>query len=371
MDRAINLVTKEVVSAFEVYKNGSYQNLAKGEWIAPKDSISNWEEIKEEDAHVHYVKESFIKYQSGKEGPRAPHFSIYPDSKAITEPETKEHKKLKNWLFKKLKENDLEIRYSKGIKPHKYDNRIKLLDLDINWNDYEIEVTTKGTKKLRADILLPFKRKDMFLGNGIIFEIQLSRQGEEQTYERTIERALHGYSVVWLFEKDFIIEEDNIELKENIVNVNSFSEQIHFAKKGFVGKLKIVVEQQCRFLDEKIKETNFEIEKLDKKKEEIYEEIIKRLNTREAILFRKIESLENNPFSGLIEEYLNKINEKEKQSISAINFWGNSKIEEVKQAQPKMIVCPKCKGEMIFKITPKQQKELYECLNCKHIIWTK
>lgn len=37
MDRAINKTTNKIVSAFEIYKNGSYQNLNKGEWIAPKE----------------------------------------------------------------------------------------------------------------------------------------------------------------------------------------------------------------------------------------------------------------------------------------------------------------------------------------------
>lgn len=371
MDRAINKSTQQIVSAFEVYKNGSYQNLTKGEWIAPKDSISNWEDITEEDTYIFYKPECDVHYKSGKIGTRAPHFSVYPDSKAITEPETEEHKKLKNWLFNRLKNNDLEIRYSKGIKPHKYDNRLKLSELQINWNDYEIEVTTKGSKKLRADILLPFKIKDMFLGNGVIFEIQLSQQNEEQTYERTIERALHGYSVVWLFEKDFVIEEDNIELKENVVNVNSFSEQIYFAKKEFVGKLKMVVEQQCRFLDEKIKETNFEIEKLNKKKEEAYEEILKRLNTREAILINKIEQVENNPFKGLLETYKQQLTDFYSSLVLELNNKAFEKLSLINNSKPRIISCPKCHGEMIFRETPKAHKELYEYLSCKNIIWIK
>jgi hypothetical protein len=61
MDRAINKSTEKLISAFEVYKNGSYQNLDRGEWIAPKDSIYNWEEIVEEDAQVHYVSEKMLQ----------------------------------------------------------------------------------------------------------------------------------------------------------------------------------------------------------------------------------------------------------------------------------------------------------------------
>lgn len=47
MDRAINKTTGEIVSAFEVYQNGSYQNLIKGEWIAPIDAIHSPLKLKE------------------------------------------------------------------------------------------------------------------------------------------------------------------------------------------------------------------------------------------------------------------------------------------------------------------------------------
>ena len=210
MDRAINKSTKELVSAFDIYKNGSYQNLDKGEWFAPKDSIYNWDDLENKEESVHYVKETIMKFKNGKESPKAPYFAIYPGSKAKTIEESPIHKLLKNWLFNRLKDDDLILVYSKGVKPHKYVNKIKLSELDINWNDYEIEVTTKGTRKLRADIMIPFNKKHLFLGEGIFFEIQISSQTDEQTYSRSINRALHGYSICWLFEKDFIIEEDNI-----------------------------------------------------------------------------------------------------------------------------------------------------------------
>jgi DNA-directed RNA polymerase subunit M/transcription elongation factor TFIIS len=35
------------------------------------------------------------------------------------------------------------------------------------------------------------------------------------------------------------------------------------------------------------------------------------------------------------------------------------------------INCKKCGGMMIFKVTAKQGKELYECQKCDHIIWIK
>lgn len=388
MDRAINKSTNKIISAFEIFKNGSYQNLTKGEWIAPKDSLYNWEEISEEDSFVHYVKEKeFINYNETHIW-CSPHFAVYPNSKAKTTEESETHKLLKNWLFNRLKQDDLEIRYSKGIKPHKYDNKLKLSELDINWNDYEIEVTTKATKKLRADILLPFYKKDIFLGKGIMFEIQLSSQNEFQIYDRTIERALHGYSIVWLFENDFSMKKEYIELKNNILKVNSFSEQMHFAKKEFIGKLKQEVEQQCRYLDEKISETNLTIEKLDRKKvgiienlellrEKIYHDIIDRLKTREAILINKIDILENNPYAGLIEGYKNRIdgmfnnlNNDIDRKISVMHYEFNEMLKKLNYPLT-LGLCPQCNHGYM---TKKKGKfgDFYGCSNylngCKHVV---
>lgn len=385
MDVAINKSTKKIISAFEIFKNGSYQELKKGEWISPNDSIANLEELEQKnitEVPVHYVKEkSFTNYNNTFVAV-APYFSFYPNSPAKSTAESPIHKKLKDWLFNRLKNDDLEIRYSKGTNPHKYDNKLKLSELNIDWNNYSIEVTTKSSKRLRADILIPFKSKHLFLGNGIIFEIQLSYQTQNQTYERTIERALHGYSVCWLFEKDFEINNEMIILKENIIKVNSFSEQMHFAKKGFVGKLKNVVEEQCRFLDEKIKETNNSIEILNNKEEELLEsltyKIQSKFNTfsreidfREKELFNKIELSKDNPFKGLINNYTDKISELFIDKGLEFETTWQSKMKELNY--PFCIgVCVKCGNGYMYKKTTKTGKEVYGCSNwpsCEHSIW--
>jgi len=390
MDRAINKNTKVIVSAFEIFKDGSYQNLDKGEWIAPRDSIYNWEELENKEEPVHYVKMGKVKYKSGKEGLRAPHFAIYPNSKAKTVEESPIHKLLKNWLFNRLKEDDLILVYSKGVKPHKYINKIKLSELDINWNDYEIEVTTKGTRKLRADIMLPFHKKHLFLGEGIFFEIQISNQTEEQTYSRSINRTLHGYSTCWLFEKDFNIEDDNIELVNKELKINSFSEQIHFAKKGFVSKLKQVVEEQCRFLDNKILETNQAVEMLENKEGELLNNLTykiqskfnsfnKEIDFREKELLKSIEKTEGNPFQGLIELYKSQLEKKKNEIINILND-NNEILKSNFEGWRKKLnypttfgICPKCgNGYMVKKSG--QYGVFYACSNwdrgngCKHII---
>lgn len=390
MDRAINKKTDKLISALEVYQNGSYQNLDRGEWISPKDSIYNWEDLEDKEEPVHYVKMGNVKYKSGKTGLRAPHFAIYSGSKAKTIEESPTHKALKNWLFNRLKDDDLILFYSKGVKPHKYTNKVKLSELDINWNDYEIEVTTKGTRRLRADIMLPFDKKHLFLGEGIFFEIQISSQTDEQTYSRSINRSLHGYSTCWLFEKDFIIEEDYIELVNTELKINSFSEQIHFAKKGFVGKLKQVVEEQCRFLDEKILETNQTIEVLENKEEELLDSLTykiqskfntfnKEIDFREKELLKNIEKSESNPFHGLMELYKSQLEKKKNEAITTINnneeILNRNFVAIMKKLNyPTTFgICPKCKEGYMVKRNG-QYGIFYACSNwnrgmgCKHII---
>ena len=136
MDRAINKTTNKIISAFEVFKNGSYQNLNKKEWMAPKDSVFNWDNINEEDMRVHYVSEKTYKNFRGTKVSAAPYFSLYPGSKASTIPESPKHKMLKEWLFNRLKLDDLEILFARGVKKHKYENKYKISELDINWNKH-------------------------------------------------------------------------------------------------------------------------------------------------------------------------------------------------------------------------------------------
>ena len=367
MDCAINKSTKKIVSSFQVHNNGSYQNLKKGEWIAPLDSIHNWDEIKESDSYVHYVQEKKYTNWRGTSIFCAPHFAIYPGSKAKTVSESKEHKALKNWLFNRLKNDDLEIVYSVAGKKHRYNNKIKLSELEVDWNKYEIEVHTRGYKSLRADILIQFKNKHPFLGQGIFIEVQLSSQGKQTTFDRSISRAIQGYSTMWLFEKDFIFNNDltEIELKENKVRVHSFSSELKYNGKRFVSKLKLTVEEQCRFIDEKVDDLLAIEKKLERKGEEIEDKIIQAIRLKENLLFDKIKDLEENPFRGLVNKYKEEIEEKGLQIIDEVEE-ANSKFN------PRIIPCTKCStGAMVFKITPNKGKELYECQTCKNVIWIK
>jgi len=415
MDRAINKTTRKLIDAFDVHKNGSYQELKKGEWIAPIDKITNWdyleknkeelikkEELFEVDGKssvpVHHKKSSNWIDSKGRKRFTSPCFAIYPNSPADTyNGESQEHLKLKTWLFERLTIDDLNLIYSKGTKPHKYKSFVKLSDLDINWSEYQIpEETIKAHKKIRADILLSFNNRDALFGNGIIFEIQLTNQKEEKIYERTIDRALMGYSVVWISREDF--EEDDTEglyLKSPEINIIPFATILFNDGKKFIETLKNDVEEQCRYLDNKKSELilyseaihqDYEkiILEIKNNGENIYQELLKRLSCREAILMNKIELLEGNPFNGLIENYKSNL----KESYDSLNNNYSTKIDDkliqFYKITNNMInklnypltfgICPRCnKGYMIKRIG--KYGSFYSCSNwkkdrtgCNHII---
>ena len=47
------------------------------------------------------------------------------------------------------------------------------------------------------------------------------------------------------------------------------------------------------------------------------------------------------------------------------------KMKNIDETYPRVIDCPKCGRNMVYKITPNKGKELYECQTCNHIIWVK
>lgn len=374
MDLAINKTTGKLISAFQIAQDSSYQNLDKNEWIAPTDKITNWDSLEKlgiKEIPIHYVKDS-IYNKNDKVIARAPCFSLYPNSPAETIAESEEHKKYKNWLFNRLKNDDLIFIYSKGTKPHKYKSFVKLSELDIDWSEYQIpEETIKAHKKIRADILLPFKTRDSLFGNGIIFEIQLSNQNEEQTKERTLHRSLMGYSVVWLWEEDFIEEEDYLELKDNEISIIPFQTFLYKETDHYLSNIKKTVEEQSRLIDLKIEElinkTNKEIgitlQEVLKKKEYASIEIdnkSKALHLKfddlERGLINKIEKLQDNPFTEIKESYLKQLQGKQEELKNYFILSNNALTEHYNKLKSKLNYpltfgdCKKCNlGYMLKK----------------------
>ena len=282
MEEAFNEETKDLVKAFHVYKNATYQQEKYNCWYTtPKYLIDNgliinYDEIKDKHPKIKvvYVKEKEYKNFKNTLCWCSPHFRILNKKKLgiHTKPESQEHKMAKNWLYSIIKEGgeDLNLYYSSIKKPFKAVNPIKISELDINTNAYGFheergdelkkERRIEGIKNNRVDVYLPFNKTHKLLGNGIVFEIQFTKQHDNTELNRTLDRITKGFSVVWIKKKDFKkISNENIKLKENRLLIHSFSALLYYNNKQFGKKLISHVQEQSRLLDIKLLE-------IDKKK---------------------------------------------------------------------------------------------------------
>lgn len=257
MDVAFNKKTGEFVNAFKVYDDGSYQNLDPKEWIAPTDEIYNWNELKKigiNEVPVTPRRHSIKKINGELKIIRSPCFAKKKDHPGKTKSggESKEHKMIKNFIYEKIINDDIEFVYSKMIGKNKKNNSIKLSELPIDkYNCQVLEQSIQSSFRTRADILIPFTNRHSLFGNGIIIEVQLSQQDEKKTIDRNILRGTQGYSVAWIFKKDIEEIESCIFLKNNRIKLNPF---IGILDNDFPKKIENLVEEQCRYLNNKINE---------------------------------------------------------------------------------------------------------------------
>lgn len=366
MDRAIHKETGNIITAFEIVLNSSYQNAYNEKWIAPSDSIQNWDELDKKgikEIAVHPVKSSNYTNWRGTEIFCSPCFAVYPNSPGKTVFESPIHKMLKNWLFNHLKNNDLKLVYTTVNKTNKHKNYIQLNDLKekIDWNNYDIEVHISSLKRLRADILLPFKNKDRLLGNGIDFEIQLKEQEEETRNDRSIKWALGGYSVVWLHKKDFYFNEDetDIELRNKEPEIYTYQQQLYFGGKDFVKNLKTEVINQSKLLDYKLDKITYEITNSITNAYKVKDEINKKMDGfSNSLIDIKlndiIKELEQKiDYDVVILEIKNKIENNFKAELKSYKLY-----KEIISNPP---LCPECK--IPFKIKNGKYGYFWTCVN--------
>ena len=281
---AINSRTKEKVNSLSIEENPSYQFIKEEKWFADPDEIESCpEKINLDTIEVRFREGSQdIINWNGTSYDVSPHFYLPNKTKLgiNTIQESKEHKLAKNWIYNKLKQKKLIINYSKINKPYKYSNKINLFDLPIDKKRIGIEVTSSkigNNSGRRADIICPFIIKHPILGNGIVFEIQFSRQKKKTKTSRELDWSIRGYSIAWLHKDDFNnISDFIIDLKKESVDVDSFANLIKQNNKSFVRDLKFVVQNECRKLDEKRYEIiskikDAKLEKLEVTQEEIKE----------------------------------------------------------------------------------------------------
>ena len=147
MDTALELETKKLVKAWVIGTDSSYIQPEKDVFIANKDEIINYEKTLKENnleyIEVRYKKSHIRKLNNNLLVRVEPHFFILNKSKLGIEtlPESPEHKKIKSFIYNTFFNNeDLELSYSEYRK--KSDiiyNKVKLKDLDIEWEDFSLK----------------------------------------------------------------------------------------------------------------------------------------------------------------------------------------------------------------------------------------
>jgi hypothetical protein len=265
MFTAINKETKEIVNSIYIGLDGSYQDInAKGKdiWIADPDNITNWDDIKEKYSEIKVVYIPEKRYENFKHTPCviSGHFRIPNKNKLGINiiPESKEHKIAKNWIYQQLLDKKLLLSYSYVTKPFRYVNPVSLDLLPIDTSKICIETTVNSLSKSRiADVICPFLKKDDLFGNGIVFEIQFSRQRDKTKEERNNDWVIKGYSVCWIEKEDIDYIDDNVFiLNKDTIDILVFAGLLKKLSKDQIKNLSIKIQDQCRLIDEKIKISN-------------------------------------------------------------------------------------------------------------------
>lgn len=313
---AINKRTGKTVNSIEMINDPTYILPHEDDWIADPDEIQNWEEVSKKYSEIKVVPVSdkkFINY-NGTKVVVSPHFKILNATKLGINsiPESREHKMAKNWIYNRVKNKDLEIHYSYNKKLKKEINPVKISELPIDLNGLSIETRVISRGVRIADVLLPFHMKHPQLGDGIVFEIQFSRQKPSTEERRTQDWAYRGFSVCWLHESDFErLSNVLIELKDNNLKINSWATTLKESNKSQIKELKFCVKNLANMLDSKMEELNEKMREMDNKKDKIHKLIIKANNifssnqsikNYEKIIEERYKEVANNILSKVIDE---------------------------------------------------------------------
>lgn len=252
---AINSKTKRRVDSVSLEIDGSYQFIYEDIWYADPLEIASYNKEKIKDISkikVKYRKGSTKINENGTKFEVLPHFFI-PNKSELginTIPESKEHKMAKLLIYSLAKTNKLEFFYSKA---KDWDNSININELDIDWDKTRYEESISDGKTQKADIIIQFKKRDAFFGNGVVIEIQFSRQYETTTEKRTIDWAMKGYSICWLWEYDFVsFTSEKMEVKPNSMKLHIYTKIIKRWKEQIERDVKWMVQDLCQQIDNKL-----------------------------------------------------------------------------------------------------------------------
>jgi len=215
---------------------------------------------------------------------------------------------------RKAKENIYAGLYSGEIKVDGKPIDLRLI------KDILTEHRTSAKGYIIPDVKILFKDIHPKFGLGIFFEIQLSKQSEEETIERTYLRVIEGLSGVWLgyndFDTDWKFNKDNIEVpshKKLLMQIETVQENNFIKRMNKYGEaIDKKLEQHKLIVDIIEKETVMELDKIT---EEAANRITKTANSE----ISKIE-LENSQLKELKEVASNLNLNELKRKADDINF---------------------------------------------------
>jgi hypothetical protein len=244
---AIHEGSGKPVPAEELERNPEWMNKHKDNWILPDVEILNLQEIRKLNI-IPYC--SFVKSHIRDNSPVRPHFRII-DTRVQTqtpENESEEHKLAKDNIYYGIYDN--QVSFDIGGKEY--------YPKDLGEFDVFIE---KGIGAKRADVLLILKETHPIIGNGIVIEVQLSSQTLEKTDLRSYDRALQGYSCVWLFDRHF----DSTGLINTKLKVAVYQEVLERYSQAVNNKQAEQISIYSSYLNKNIQEFNKQNEILESK----------------------------------------------------------------------------------------------------------
>lgn len=245
MWKAINKKTGLLIPAFKIEWDASWIGKEREEWIAPYPQIENWKFLKEKG--INEVKVSFVKSYIREDGVKVrTHFRIVTEFAREIVNESEEHLLAKEGIYEDVIDNLLKI------------NGKSIRDLfQIDDIDFEYHLSKSRFSKI-ADVIVTFKEKDVQYGKGIIFEVQLSNQTKENTDDRTYDRIIEGYSVVWLWDGMF---NTNNKLKDKEVILIPYLKALEEYKEKKKEEFNEEINLYGNVIDKKIQEAKSELAK--------------------------------------------------------------------------------------------------------------
>jgi len=355
--KAIHKETNKLVTAFKLTEDISWIGRERDKFIALSYDLP--EDVKE-------VEMIYVNKYARKNGVDVyPHFRKKPGQSDLISNrggESKAHKFAKEQVYERLWNGELKI----DGKP---------LDLDLV-DDLDIEYRTSKKGYVIPDVIVLFKDIHPIYGKGIVVEIQLSEQSDDKTIERSYERIIRGYSVVWIFGDNInLIEEGNLEVTNYREAIDKFTDDKYIKFQKEINKIGLLFDEKRDSYIEEINSTSKEtLETIKSEKYNLKNELTNELYVKTE----KLSDLINFKDEELKDKIINRINSVEfKDVISHLinhinnivkarsNYNGNGYVDK-KGLFSEGEICPECKSKNC-----NSYNDSFVCFECKYNTYNK